>query len=74
MEIIRKTNKNLRNFALVILALSISLIIFWLLLFYLYSKHSCLILLYIGIGLFLAGMLVLIRVQFVLWAEKKNAY
>ena len=71
MEELIKLDTKARNIALIIICIAIVILIIWII-FYLNSPGSEFqFLLYIGIALFLAGILVLTRIQFVIWTEKR---
>ncbi len=71
-----KIDKNFRNFGLGLILIAILILIVWMV-FYLEKNFK--ILLYLGIGLLLAGILIVTRIQFAVWVEKgyqkeKNKY
>ncbi len=72
MEEFSKLGKRLRNLSLVMLLLAILILTVWIVIYLTISKNEFLYLAYIGIVLFLAGILLLTRIQFVLWAGKKG--
>lgn len=71
MEIINIMDKRLRNISILILFIGIILLVIWLVIF-IFTPEDYLVLLYIGIGIFLAGILILTRIQFVIWTKDKH--
>jgi hypothetical protein len=71
MEELIKLDTKARNISLIIICIAIVILIIWMVFYLSSSKSEIQYLLYIGIALFLAGILVLTRIQFVLWAEKR---
>ncbi len=64
-------DKRLRNISILILFIGIILLVIWLVIF-IFTPEDYLVLLYIGIGIFLAGILILTRIQFVIWTKDKH--
>lgn len=71
MEEFIRTNIKLRNISLSIVVLAILILVLWIILYYTLPQENLIFLVYIGIGLFLAGLLFLTRIQFMLWLQKK---
>jgi len=71
MEIFNIMDKKLRNISILVLLIGIILLIIWLIIFFLTPK-TYLVLLYIGIGIFLGGILILTRIQFVIWTKETH--
>jgi amino acid transporter len=71
MEEFDRVNRKFRNIAFVIIIIAIILLIIWLILFELIGEKEFQVLLAIVIGLFLAGLLFLTRIQYVIWTSKK---
>ena len=71
MEELITLDTKVRNISLIIICIAIFLLIIWVIFYLSSSKIEIQYLLYIGIALFLGGILVLTRIQFVLWAEKR---
>jgi len=65
-------DKKVRNIALIIMMIGIGLMVLWLIYWIIFSSIKFQIVLYLGIGLFLGGLLFLSRIQFVMWAKKKE--
>ncbi len=71
MEEFDRVNRKIRNISFLIIILAIVILIIWLILFGLIGERKYQFLLAIGIGLFLAGLLLLTRVQYVIWINKR---
>jgi len=71
MEDILKANVKIRNIALVTIIISIILLLIWMVHYLDTIKNDFQIVLILGIALFLAGILILTRIQFVLWTQKR---
>lgn len=71
MEEFDRVNRKIRNISFLIIILAIIILIIWLILFGLIGEGEFQFLLAIGIGLFLAGLLLLTRVQYVIWINKR---
>lgn len=71
MEEFDRVNRKIRNISFLIIILAIIILIIWLILFGLIGERKYQFLLAIGIGLFLAGLLLLTRVQYVIWINKR---
>ncbi|MHA1687821.1 MAG: hypothetical protein ACTSUN_00535 [Promethearchaeota archaeon] len=69
---IDELDKKVRNMALSIIMIGIGLMMLWLIYWVIFSSIKLQIILYLGIGLFLGGLLFLSRIQFVMWAKKKE--
>jgi hypothetical protein len=71
MEVFIKLDTKVRNFSLVIISIAVLILIIWIGLYSNSPDRELNLLLYIGIALFLGGILILTRIQYVLWAEKR---
>ena len=71
MEEFDKINRKFRNISAIIIIMAIIILIIWLILFVLLREKEIQFLLAIGIGLFLAGLLLLTRIQYVIWVNKR---
>jgi hypothetical protein len=71
MEKFVKLDVRIRNISLIILLIAILVLIIWIILFFTISEKQFQYLLYAGVALFLAGLLIFTRIQFVLWSEKR---
>lgn len=60
-----------RNIGVVIIAIGVILLIIWLCFFWIFPKVNFLILLFLGIGLFLGGLMFVTRIQFAIWLEQR---
>jgi Na+-driven multidrug efflux pump len=71
MEIFNIMDKKVRNISILVLIIGIILLIIWLIIF-IFTPGDYLVILYIGIGIFLAGILILTRIQFVIWTKETH--
>ena len=71
MEEFDRINRKIRNISFLIIIIAILLLIIWFILFGLIGEKKFQFLLAIGIGLFLAGLLLLTRIQYVIWINKR---
>ncbi|MFX1361612.1 MAG: hypothetical protein ACFFB1_17045 [Promethearchaeota archaeon] len=71
MEEFDRVNRKIRNISFLIIFIAIIILIIWLILFGLIGQKEFQFLLAIGIGLFLAGLLLLTRIQYVIWINKR---
>jgi hypothetical protein len=71
MEVFNILDRKVRNIAIIILIIAVILLIVWFI-FFMYLPGDFLILLHIGIALLLGGILIITRIQFVLWAKKRD--
>ncbi|TFG28794.1 MAG: hypothetical protein EU532_04405 [Promethearchaeota archaeon] len=71
MEVIIKLDTKVRNMSLILILIAVLILIIWTILYLNSPKRELQYLLYLGIALFLGGILVFTRIQFVLWAEKR---
>ncbi len=71
MEEFDRINRKIRNISFLIIIIAILLLIIWFILFGLIGEKEFQFLLAIGIGLFLAGLLLLTRIQYVIWINKR---
>jgi len=68
-----KIDKKFRNFGLGLILIAILILIVWMV-FYLEDtedNYNFRLLSFLGIGLLLGGILIVTRIQFVIWAEKR---
>lgn len=73
MEEFDRINRKIRNISFLIVIIAIIILITWLILFGLIGEKEFQFLLAIGIGLFLAGLLLLTRIQYVIWINKRSS-
>ncbi len=71
MEEFDRVNRKIRNISFLIILIAVIILIIWLILFGLIGEKEFQFLLAIGIGLFLAGLLILTRIQYVIWINKR---
>ena len=71
MEKFHKVNIKIRNIALILILIAIIILIIWIIHFLQTQGKELQVLLAIGIALFLAGILMLTRIQYIIWMEKK---
>lgn len=71
MEEFDRVNRKIRNISFLIILIAVIILIIWLILFGLIGEKEFQFLLAIGIGLFLAGILLLTRIQYVIWINKR---
>lgn len=71
MEEFDRVNRKIRNISVLIILIAVIILIIWLILFRLIGEKEFQFLLAIGIGLFLAGLLLLTRIQYVIWINKR---
>jgi len=60
-----------RNISILVLIIGIILLVIWLIIF-IFTPGDYLVILYIGIGIVLAGILILTRIQFVIWTKETH--
>ncbi|MFX0025887.1 MAG: hypothetical protein ACFE8M_05685 [Candidatus Hermodarchaeota archaeon] len=72
MEEFDKVNRKFRNISFIIIIIAIIILIIWIILFGIIREKQFQFLLAIGIGLFLAGLLLLTRIQYVIWINKRS--
>ena len=71
MEEFDRINRKIRNISFLIIIIAILLLLIWFILFGLIGEKEFQFLLAIGIGLFLAGLLLLTRIQYVIWINRR---
>jgi hypothetical protein len=72
MEKFIKLDIRIRNISLIIILISILVLVIGIIFYFTKSKEHFQYILYAGVALFLAGLLILTRIQFVLWSEKRT--
>ncbi len=70
MKEIDKLDKNLRNISLLVLLIASIVLVLWVISYIKDSKTSSPLLMSIGIALLLSGILLLTRIQYVIWMKK----
>jgi len=71
MEELDKFDKKFRNIALLIISIAILLLIIWMIIFLNSPENASPLLMSISIALLLAGILLITRIQYVIWMKKK---
>ncbi len=71
MEEYLRIDKKFRNFGLGLILIAILILIVWRVFYLEDNEKNFKLLLYLGIGLLLGGILIVTRIQFVIWAEKR---
>ena len=71
MENIEKSYSKIRNIALALILIATILLIIWLTYFIVNSREGLQVLLAIGIAFLFAGILLLTRIQYLIWMLKK---
>lgn len=71
MELPDKIDKNVRNLSLILILIGVILIVIWLIIYLLIPHQENALLMSLGIGILLGGLLVLTRVQYIIWLKKK---
>ena len=71
MEEIDKLDKRIRNISLIIVLIAIILLIIWIISFLNSPENASPFLMSIAIALFLAGILLFTRIQYVIWMKKR---
>jgi hypothetical protein len=64
-------DRNFRNLGLVLILIAILILAFWMVNYLTFSNKANLIWAYLGIALLLGGILLVTRIQFVIWMEKR---
>ncbi|MHA1468692.1 MAG: hypothetical protein ACTSP6_11540 [Promethearchaeota archaeon] len=64
-------DRNFRNLGLVLLLIAIVILTFWMVYYLTLPNKTNIIWAYIGIALLLGGILLVTRIQFVIWMEKR---
>jgi len=68
---VNNIDRNFRNLGLVLILIAVLILIFWMINYYLYPDSSNLTLGYVGVALLLGGILLVTRIQFIIWMEKR---
>ena len=64
-------DRNFRNFGLVLVLIAIVILTFWMVNYLTFPNKTNIIWAYIGIALLLGGILLVTRIQFIMWMEKR---
>jgi len=64
-------DRNFRNLGLVLLLIAIVILAFWMVNYLTFPNKTNIIWAYIGITLLLGGILLVTRIQFIIWMEKR---
>jgi len=64
-------DRNFRNLGLVLILIAILILTFWMVYYLPFPNKTNLILAYLGIALLLGGILLVTRIQFIIWMEKR---
>ncbi|MFX0032109.1 MAG: hypothetical protein ACFE8E_07545 [Candidatus Hodarchaeota archaeon] len=70
MEEFNRINKKVRNIGLIAIVIAIVVLIIWVILFILSKGNRLEFMLAIAIALFLAGLLIVTRIQYIIWVSK----
>ena len=68
------TDKKIRNIALIMIAIAILLLIIWVITYIISPENASPVLMSIGMALLLAGILLVTRIQYVIWMKKRFNY
>ncbi|MFX1304029.1 MAG: hypothetical protein ACFFBV_06785 [Promethearchaeota archaeon] len=71
MEELDKFDRRLRNFSLIIILIAVLLLIIWMVSFLNSPEKASPLLMSIAIALLLAGILLITRIQYVIWMKKR---
>ncbi len=71
MEDLIRLDAKIRNISLIFIIIAIIILVVWIKIYIHTPKKEFHYLLYIGMAFFFAGMLILTRIQFTLWLEKR---
>lgn len=71
MEDLIRLDAKIRNISLILIIIAIIILVIWINIYIHTPKKEFYYLLYIGIAFFFAGILILTRIQFTLWLEKR---
>ena len=71
MEDLIRLDAKIRNISLIFILIAIIILVVWIIIFIQTPKKEFYYLLYIGMAFFFAGILILTRIQFTLWLEKR---
>ena len=64
-------DRNFRNLGLVLLLIAIVILTFWMVYYLTFPNKANIIWAYVGIALLLGGILLVTRIQFIIWMEKR---
>ncbi len=64
-------DRNFRNLGVVLILIAVLLLAFWMVNYLRFPKRRNLALAYIGVALLLGGILLVTRIQFIMWMEKR---
>jgi len=68
---VENIDRNFRNLGLVLILIAILILTFWMVNYLTFPNRNNLILAYIGIAILLGGILLVTRIQFIIWMEKR---
>ena len=68
---VENIDRNFRNLGLVLILIAILILAFWMVNSLTFPKNVNLILGYIGVAILLGGILLVTRIQFIIWMEKR---
>ncbi|MFX0000362.1 MAG: hypothetical protein ACFE9Q_09230 [Candidatus Hodarchaeota archaeon] len=71
MEELDKLDKRIRNISLIIIFISIILLVIWVITLFSSRISESPLLMSIGIAMLLAGILLLTRIQYIIWMKKR---
>lgn len=74
MEKFGNTDKKIRNIALLVIAIAILLLVVWVISYVISPENASPVLMAIGMALLLAGILLVTRIQYVIWMKKRFNY
>lgn len=71
MEELDKIDKKFRNLALLIIIVAVLLLVIWFVILFINPNITSPLLMSVAIALLLAGILLLTRIQYIIWMKKK---
>ena len=71
MEELDKLDKKIRNLSLIVIIIAVLLLIIWTGNYLISPEKAASLLMVIGIALLVAGILLLTRIQYVIWMKKR---
>lgn len=71
MEELDKFDKRLRNLSLIIIFIGVLLLIIWMVSFLGSPEKASPLLMSIGVALLIAGILLITRIQYIIWMKKR---
>lgn len=71
MEELDRLDKKLRNIALIIISIAVLLMIIWTISYLSSPEKASPLLMSIGLALLLGGILLLTRIQYIIWIKKR---